>query len=451
MGDFYSAAKTTTNAEQLATLYLQHYFKGQAISYPINPFQILIDEGVHFAVRDFGKLEGVFIPTKNQEDIPIVGINLNRPITRQRFTAAHELCHFFRDSEEQICPISGTKSAIEKFADCFASGVLMPLSELRLQVRKREKEGYVDFDNILEIANYFGVSFESCLFRIAYLIHAVQGNTEASELKKRIRKYKPDTQRKELGFNNVSLYEGLIDSYEHALRFIPNEFALNVFKNDYIYNDSRLEGVDIDIETASEIVTDIRLSKQSSKYCTEESEAFLSIAGHEAMYSYIFELPVQNSCSVFDTASLHSRLYSCFPYPEFGGKFRDNNTLVLGAKFETIDHREIVPELLKLDEKVKSVYNQRTESQISSYIKEAVRFHHRLTVIHPFGDGNGRTLRAFFNVMMVRNNLTPLYIKVEDKDEYVAALSAADKDADYAPLYEFFFRAILRANVELTR
>lgn len=447
---FYSTAKSVDSADELAALYLQHYYKDREISYPINPFQMLVDEGVKFAIRDFGKLEGVFIPAHDKDDIPIVGINLNRPITRQRFTAAHELCHFFRDTEEQLCPI-GSRTASEIFADRFASGILMPIRELRTQVNIRKKNGYVDFDDILEIANYFGVSFESCVFRVAYYIHAVQGNTEPNELRKEIRKYKPDSQRKVRGYNNVLLYEGLIDSYEHALRFIPNEFASNVFQNNYIYNDSRMEGVDIDIETAAEIVTDIRLSKQGSKYCTEENEAFLSIAGHAAMYSYIFKLPVQEGCSVFDTVSLHSRLYSCFPYPEFGGQFRKSNTLVLGTKFETIDHEEIVPEMLKLDEKVKPVYFQRKETTISSYIKETVRFHHQLTVIHPFGDGNGRTLRAFFNVMMVRNNLTPVYIKVEDKDEYVAALAAADKDEDYAPLFEFFYKAILRANVELTR
>jgi len=450
MSDFYSIAKSINNAEELAALYLQHYYKDREISYPINPFQMLIDEGVKFAIRDFGKLEGVYIPAKNLEDIPIVGINLNRPITRQRFTAAHELCHFFRDSEEQICPI-GSRTASEAFADKFASGILMPFNELTLQVNNRRKNGYVEFDDILEIANYFGVSFESCVFKVAYYIHAVEGNTEAKELKKKIRKYKPDAQRRERGYNNVSLYEGLINSYGHALRFIPNDFALYVFQNDYIYNDSRMEGVEIDIETAAEIVTDIRLSKQSSKYCTEENEAFLSIAGHTAMYSYIFEVPVQEKCSVFDTVALHSRLYSYFPYPEFGGQFRKSNTLVLGARFETIDHNKIVSEMLKLDETVKSVYTQRTEKNISWYITEAVRLHHQLTVIHPFGDGNGRTLRAFFNVMTVRNNLTPVYIKVEDKDEYVAALAAADKDAEYAPLIEFFYKAILRANVELTR
>lgn len=450
MSDFNSIAKTIDNAEQLAAAYLLHYFRDQEISYPINPFQMLIDEGVKFAIRDFGKLEGVYVPALSQDDIPIVGININRPITRQRFTAAHELCHYFRDSEQKICPI-GSKSEAEKFADSLASGILMPLGELRLQVRKREKNGYVEFDDILEIADYFGVSFESCLFRIAYFIHAVPGNTEASELKKKIRKYKPDSRRRERGFNNVSLYEGLINLYGHALRLVPNEFTLNVFRNEYVYNDSRMEGVDIDIETAAEIVTDIRLSKQSSKYCCEENEAFLSIAGHTAMYSYIFELPVPDRCSVFETVTLHRKLFSCFPHPEFGGQFRQSNTLVLGAKFETIDYKEIIQEMMKIDTKVKLLYEKRSEHSISSYIKTAVQLHHELTVIHPFGDGNGRTMRAFLNIIMVRNKLTPVYIKVEDKDEYVSALSAADKSADYAPLFEFFFRAILRTNVELTK
>ncbi len=411
---------------------------------------MLVDEGVKFAIRDFGRLEGVFILALDKDDIPIVGINLNRPITRQRFTAAHELCHFFKATEEQICPI-GSRTASEIFADRFASALLANERELITQVNTRRENGYVDFDDILEIAHYFGVSFESCVFRIAYKIHAAQGDTEYSELKKRIRKFKPDAQRKKLGYNNLRLYEGLIDSYDYALRFISSDFALNVFQNEYIYNDSRMEGIEIDDETAAEIVTDIRLSKQSSQYCYEENEAFLSIAGHTAMYSYIFELPIQEKCSVFDAVVLHKRLYSYFSHPEFGGIFRDSNTLVLGAKFETVDYKEIFTEMSKLDAEVKSIFSGRKETNISRYLEETSRLHHRLTVIHPFGDGNGRTARAFFNVMMVRNNLTPVYIKVDDKDEYVTALSMADKDGDYAPLFEFFLRAILRANVELTR
>lgn len=450
MSEFYQKIHLIEDPEELATLFLRKISHTQELTYPLNPFQMLVDEGVQFAIRDFGKLEGVYIPAENENDIPIVGINLNRPITRQRFTAAHELCHFFRENEKQICPI-GSKSAAEVFADRFAAALLMPEYELRNQVDARKVQGFVTFDDVVDIAHFFGVSFEACLFRIAFLLQAIDGNTQIKELRKRINSYKPELQRKRRGLNRVLLYEGLIDSYSYALHFVPNDFASYVFKNNYIYNDSRLEGVDIDIESAAEIITDLRLKHQGSEYCKEENEAFLSIAGHVAMYTYIFASPVPMRCSVFDTVSLHQYLYSCFPYPEYGGKFRQDNTVVVGAKFEAVDYQRIVSEMLKLEDVLKIVFEARKSEKVSTYIKEAVKLHHSLTVIHPFGDGNGRTMRAFFNVMMVRNNLTPVYIKVEDRKEYVAALEFADKERDYALLYELFFKAILRTSTELIR
>lgn len=54
------------------------------------------------------------------------------------------------------------------------------------------------------------------------------------------------------------------------------------------------------IEQASEIVTDLRLNTQNSEYCKEENEAYLSVAGHYAMYQSIFEEPVKESVSVYD-------------------------------------------------------------------------------------------------------------------------------------------------------
>ena len=91
-------AKDFSDPEALASAYLSKYFANQKIEYPINPFRMLKDEGVLFSLMDFKKLEGVYVPAENSEDIPVVGINVNRPITRQRFTAAHELCHHFRDA-----------------------------------------------------------------------------------------------------------------------------------------------------------------------------------------------------------------------------------------------------------------------------------------------------------------------------------------------------------------
>ena len=119
MVSFKSNAKNYRDAESMAAAYLAAYFANSKIKYPLNPFKMLKDEGVEFKICNFNKLEGVYIPAQSQEDISIVGISAKRPITRQRFTAAHELCHHFRDADKQVaCPI-GKKNASEYFADAF--------------------------------------------------------------------------------------------------------------------------------------------------------------------------------------------------------------------------------------------------------------------------------------------------------------------------------------------
>lgn len=449
--DFYAFAKKYHDPEQMAAGYLRVMFGNQSIDYPINPFALLRSEGVLFKLADFHKLEGVYIPAAKSDDIPFVGINNNRPITRQRYTAAHELCHHFRDSDKEIsCPFS-SKSSIEVFAEKFAAALLMPMAELKAQVDRRKNiYGYVSFDDVLEIADYFGVSFQACVFRIAYKIHAIDGDTEAQALKKRISKYKPDAVRKSKHLTYTELYAGLIDNYVEQLVFKPSSHARLLFQNEYIYSDSRMEGLDVTIEQASEIVTDLRLKAQNSIYCKEENEAYLSIAGHYAMYQIIFEAPVKETISVYDMMGLNGKLYSCYPHPEFGGSIRKNNTLVLGSKFETTDYRDIVKELAKIEDDIKDYYSRRKEMPISEYIKHIAQTHHKITVVHPFSDGNGRTSRAFMNLQLVRAGLPPIYIKVEDKDEYMSALSRADSLKNYDELYEVIFRVMLKSHIALT-
>ena len=88
---------------------------------------------------------------------------------------------------------------------------------------------------------------------------------------------------------------------------------------------------------------------------------------------------------------------------------------------------------------------------MSEYIKHVVRIHHRITVIHPFPEGNGRTSRAYMNVQFVRAGITPIYIKVEDKKDYVRALSRADQFSDYSELNEMVFKLIIRSFIDLNK
>ncbi|NMA17820.1 MAG: ImmA/IrrE family metallo-endopeptidase [Clostridiaceae bacterium] len=448
---FSKIAREYRDPEKMALAYLSSYFGDQKIEYPINPFQMLKDEGILFLFSDFSKLEGVYIPASGQDDISFVGININRPITRQRFTAAHELCHHFKDADKKIsCPIYGNKSKIEKFADSFAAAVLMPINELRRQVKKRQKQREdITFDQVLEIAEYFGVSFEACLFRIAYHVHAISGDTEASALKKRKKSYAPDKKRKAKHMTYSKLYAGLIDCYQEQLSLEQTDHARFLFQSNYIYNDSRMEGLDVTREQAAEIVTDLRLNARHSKYCKEENEAYLSVAGHFEMYQDIFADRGMDKLSVFDIFQINRKLFLYYPHPEFGGSIRQSNTLVFGARFETTDYHNIIKDLMELDEEVKEFYERHKQIPTSEYVMHVARTHHRITQIHPFAEGNGRTARAFMNLQLVRAGLTPVYIKAENKIQYINALERADEYGDYDELYEVIFESMLRLSVDL--
>lgn len=71
------------------------------------------------------------------------------------------------------------------------------------------------------------------------------------------------------------------------------------------------------------------------------------------------------------------------------------------------------------------------------------RFHHRLTEIHPFPNGNGRHARVMTDVLLKTNGAEPfdwgntdLVAPGEIRARYIDALRAAD-GRDHAPLLKF--------------
>lgn len=74
----------------------------------------------------------------------------------------------------------------------------------------------------------------------------------------------------------------------------------------------------------------------------------------------------------------------------------------------------------------------------------AVRFHHRLTAIHPFPNGNGRHARLMTDILLVHLLKQPrfswgsgnLIDAGKCRQQYITALRAADRH-DYRPLLDF--------------
>jgi Fic family protein len=59
--------------------------------------------------------------------------------------------------------------------------------------------------------------------------------------------------------------------------------------------------------------------------------------------------------------------------------------------------------------------------------------HFRLTAIHPFADGNGRTARLLMNLILLRGGYPPVAVRPEDRAAYLAALETGSVSDDLGP------------------
>jgi Fic family protein len=75
----------------------------------------------------------------------------------------------------------------------------------------------------------------------------------------------------------------------------------------------------------------------------------------------------------------------------------------------------------------------------------AFEAHFRLTAIHPFADGNGRTARLLMNMMLIRGGYPPVAVRPQDRKTYLDALERGSLAEDLVP-----FQAFLHERLDAT-
>ena len=60
----------------------------------------------------------------------------------------------------------------------------------------------------------------------------------------------------------------------------------------------------------------------------------------------------------------------------------------------------------------------------------AIEAHFRLTAIHPFSDGNGRTARLLMNLLLLRAGYVPVAVRPADREAYLEALEQGSLTAN---------------------
>ncbi|MEG2782625.1 MAG: ImmA/IrrE family metallo-endopeptidase [Oscillospiraceae bacterium] len=189
----------------------------------------------------------------------VIAINSEMSIGRQRFSLAHELYHYFFDTDTSstICSSKiGFGNAKEKDADRFASYFLMPSGALyeKIQECKQGELRELLVEEIVKLEQYFGVSRGAMLYRLQEEdeINASEvGNLQqgvkisAARLGYDVSLYNPSPESKKkcvLGHYILQaeklLEEGIISNGKYE------EFLLEAFRDDIVYG-IELDGGDM--------------------------------------------------------------------------------------------------------------------------------------------------------------------------------------------------------------
>lgn len=205
------------------------------------------------------------------------------------------------------------------------------------------------------------------------------------------------------------------------------------FMNKYVKNESKLEGVnDESIHSKAEIM------------------------GLADMYEYLHSKEFDEEFSIYSIKELNRLLFSHIEHPENAGKYRTEIAMIKGIPIDLCDYSMISSEIFflaeyvdQLREKGKNIRKEKDADKLIAYIEECVLLKCKLIWIHPFKDGNGRTIRAFINKLLEDAGLPPIYIKSTEIFEYQDAMKSAIGDNDYSLIQAFYKYKICDSLIEL--
>lgn len=240
-----------------------------------------------------------------------------------------------------------------------------------------------------------------------------------------------------------------MNSIAYSYFSIPNvnEIVGIKFMQNLVYHDNRLENINLTAEEINEIYADFRINGSESKYCKEENQNIIEALGNIEMNKYCLE--TNDDINIFKIKDLNKLLYKFVPFPEYAGKFRTNDNLILGGKIQPVSVSKLFSKIEELNGFINELIQNIDKYDIPEYISEVANIHYKLTVLHPFNDGNGRISRAFMNWLLRLKDLCPIYIDSENKEAYLGALNKMDAGGDNTDLQIIIIKSIIKTMAEL--
>ncbi len=200
---------------------------------------------------------------------------------------------------------------------------------------------------------------------------------------------------------------------------------------EWTYNSNSIEGNSLTLrETQMVLQEGITIKGKSLR---EHFEA----KNHETALNFLYKLIDENHLfSSKDILSLHELVLRSIE-DDFAGRLRNSGVRIAGANFLPPNAQKVSG---LLDELIQFV---NTNTLGLNDIELATVFHHKFVWIHPFFDGNGRTVRLAMNLLLMRSGFPPAIILKNDRKKYYDALNSANK-GNYSKLTLLMSQALER-------
>ncbi|MDX2135245.1 MAG: Fic family protein [Saprospiraceae bacterium] len=195
-----------------------------------------------------------------------------------------------------------------------------------------------------------------------------------------------------------------------ALQNIKNSLAL-----EWTYHSNSIEGNTLTLQETKMVVQDGLTIKGKSL-----REHFEAVNHHEAV-AFLEGLAsaADRDMTAADILEVHALVMNKLE-KDFAGRYRNAGVRIAGANF-------VPPNALKVPGLVDELleWANTADAGWPIAVKAAV-FHHRFVWIHPFFDGNGRTARLMFNLLLMQRGYPPAIILRNDRKKYYDALNKAN-------------------------
>lgn len=123
---------------------------------------------------------------------------------------------------------------------------------------------------------------------------------------------------------------------------------------------------------------------------------------------------------------------------DFAGRLRNSGVRITGANFTPPNAFHVSDLLSDLIQFINNNDLRQNDIVLSTL------FHHRFVWIHPFFDGNGRTVRLAMNLLLMRSGYPPAIILKNDRKKYYEALNQAN-NGNYGKLLLLMIQAVERS------